>query len=141
MIENKTVKCPFCDPSDRVVRSNNTAYIILSNPRKVPGHFLVIPQKHVEQPWRLTSDELQDIFELIFFIQQKIIGKLGDGCDIRQNYRPFMKQSKLKVDHVHFHVIPRSYQDYLYSTVEKYETDLFVELDSHEAAEVACLLE
>ncbi len=134
--------CPFCDvkQKERVLKDNEHASVLLSNPRKVPGHFLVIPKRHVEKPWELTKDELNDIFELIFFIEQKIIGKLGDGCDVRQNYRPFMKQGSLTVHHVHFHVIPRSFQDYIYSVVEKYETNLFADLDPTEAAAVSKLL-
>jgi diadenosine tetraphosphate (Ap4A) HIT family hydrolase len=132
--------CPFCDPSDRILKSNKHALVLLSNPRKAPGHFLVLPKRHIEKPWELTGEELQDIFKLIFFIEQKIIGKLGDGCDLRQNYRPFMPESKLKVNHIHFHVIPRYFKDYIYQIAEKYETDLFTDLDAAEAAEVAKLL-
>ncbi|MGC1177098.1 MAG: HIT family protein [Candidatus Saccharimonadales bacterium] len=134
-------KCPFCDLNERILKENATARVLLSNPRKAPGHFLVLPKRHVEKPWGLTDRELKDIFGLIFFIEQKIIGKLGDGCDVRQNYRPFMKQSKLKVDHVHFHVLPRYFKDYIYQVAEKYETDLFTDLDASEAQEVVKLLE
>jgi diadenosine tetraphosphate (Ap4A) HIT family hydrolase len=132
--------CPFCHPKDRVLKENDQARVILSNPRKVPGHFLVIPKRHVEKPWDLQSEELQGIFELIFFIEQRIIGKLGDGVDIKQNYRPFMKQGRLKVDHAHFHVYPRSWEDYLFQMSEKYETDLFVDLDDLERKEIEKLL-
>lgn len=133
--------CPFCDPAERVLKENDTAQVLLSNPRKVAGHFLVTPKRHVEKPWELTEAELKDIFELIFFIEQKIIGKLGDGCDIRQNYRPFMQQGKLSVRHIHFHVIPRSLHDYIYSVSEKYDTQLFADLDDLERDEVAKLLQ
>lgn len=132
--------CPFCAAKDRILKENKTAHAILSNPRKVPGHFLVIPKRHIEEPWGLTKEELADIFDLIFFIEKKIIGKLGDGCDIRQNYRPFLKQSRLKIDHVHFHVYPRYFEDYLYKVSEQFEADLFTDLDETEAKEVAKLL-
>lgn len=133
--------CPFCNPDERVLKENAHAQVILSNPRKVPGHFLVVPKRHLEKPWELKPEELQDIFELIFFIEQKIIGKLGDGCDVRQNYRPFLKQNQLKVDHLHFHVIPRTLNDYIYSVSEKYDTELFAELDDIERDAVAKTLE
>lgn len=133
--------CPFCNPTQRVLKENDSAQVILSNPRKVPGHFLVIPKRHVEKPWELKQDEVADIFSLIFEVEQKIVGKLGDGCDIRQNYRPFLKQSNLKVDHVHFHIIPRSNEDYIYSISEKFEKDLFATLDEKEAVEVAKLID
>lgn len=137
----QTPHCPFCDPADRVLKENEHAVVILSTPRKVPGHFLVVPKRHVEKPWELTPEELQALFALIFFVEQRIIGKLGDGVDIRQNYRPFMQQSTLKVNHVHFHVYPRSNEDYLYRVSERFETDLFADLDPVEAEEVSRLLE
>ena len=71
--------CPFCNLHERVLKTNDTANVILSNPHKVPGHFLVTPKRHIEKPWELTSQELQDIFELIFFIEQRIVGELGEG--------------------------------------------------------------
>lgn len=134
-------ECPFCKTGERALKSNEHAQVILSNPRKVPGHFLVVPNRHVEKPWELTAEELRDIFDLIFFVEQKILGKLGEGCDVRQNYRPFMQQGKLSVKHVHFHVIPRSVDDYIYQISEKYDTELFADLDTVEAKEVAKLLD
>jgi diadenosine tetraphosphate (Ap4A) HIT family hydrolase len=35
------------------------------------------------------------------------------------------RMSRLKVDHVHYHLIPRSLHDELYLKVEKFETDIF----------------
>lgn len=137
---SETATCPFCDPKDRVLKANEHAQVILSNPRKVPGHILVLPKRHIEKPWELTPEELQDIFELIFFVEQRIVGRLGDGVDIRQNYRPFKKQTRLKVNHVLFHIVPRSAEDYIYTVSEKFETDLFADLDDLERAEVEKLL-
>ncbi len=133
--------CPFCNPSQRVLKENELARVILSDPHKVPGHFLVTPKRHVEKPWELSSEELQSIFELIYFIEQKTLGKLGDGFDIRQNYRPFIAQSGLKVDHIHFHVLPRSEGDFIYQVAERHETDLFADLDDMERDAVADMLE
>jgi diadenosine tetraphosphate (Ap4A) HIT family hydrolase len=137
---DKFGNCPFCEPGTDLIKENAHAQVMLSNPRKVPGHFLVMPKRHIEKPWELTNEELQDVFELIFFIEQRIIGKLGDGCDIRQNYRPFLKQNDIKVDHLHFHVIPRALEDYIYSVSEKFEADLFAQLDDVERNEVSKLL-
>lgn len=138
MLDSKS--CPFCNVDERVLKSNTHANLILSNPRKVPGHFLVTPKRHIEKPWELEGNELADIFELIFFVEQKILGELGEGVDIRQNYRPFLVQDRVKVDHVHFHVYPRSENDYLHQISEQFEADLFVDLDDKEAAAVTKLL-
>lgn len=132
--------CPFCNPQERVVKSNATAQLMLSDPRKVPGHTLVMPKRHVEKPWDLTPAELQDVFELINFVEQRVIGALGTGCDVRQAYRPFLHQDALKVNHLTFHVIPRAMDDYLYSVSEQYEQGLFAELDDLERDEVMKLL-
>ena len=134
--------CAFCNfkPSE-VLKSNDHALVVLSNPRKVPGHILVLPKRHIEEPWQLTSDELTDIFKLIFFVEQRVLGKLGDGVDIRQNYRPFKKQDELKKNHVLFHVVPRSRDDYIYTASERFERDLFAELDTLERKEVEKLLQ
>lgn len=137
---SETISCPFCNPMERVISSNASAQMMLSDPRKVPGHTLVMPKRHVEKPWELTEQELQEIFALIGLAEQRIIGKLGTGCDIRQAYRPFLKQDALKVNHLTFHVIPRAKDDYLYSVSEKYEEDLFAELDDLERDEVTKLL-
>jgi diadenosine tetraphosphate (Ap4A) HIT family hydrolase len=134
------VNCPFCDSSERVLKENDNARVLLSNPHKVPGHFLVIPKKHVEKPWDLSHEELTDIFDLVFLVEQKILGKLGEGVDIRQNYRPFLNQDGLKVNHVAFHVIPRSPDDYIYTVSEKFEENLYADLDAAEAKAVADLL-
>jgi len=134
------INCPFCNLGKEVLKQNEFASCFLSNPRKVPGHFLVIPKRHIEQPWQLTDNELLSIFQLIFFIEKKLVNKLGEGVDIRQNYRPFLQRSRLKQDHVHFHVYPRYNQDYLYQIAEKYETDLFTDLDLKEREEFNDLL-
>jgi len=132
--------CPFCNGKERIVKENEHAYALLSNPRKVPGHTLVVPKRHVDKPWELTEMELRDVFDLISYIEQKLIGQFGDGCDIRQNYRPFLQQSELKVDHIHFHVIPRTLKDYIYQVSEKYDTELFAELDPVEAKAVTAAI-
>ena len=132
--------CPFCNAPNRVVRDNALAQVVLSNPHKVPGHLLVMPKRHIEQPWDLTNDELAAIFELIFFVEQRLVPTLGDGVDIRQNYRPFKEATDLKANHVLFHVLPRSDNDYLYQVSEQYEKDLFADLDDLERQEVERLL-
>lgn len=133
--------CPFCDNDERILKSNEHAVLILSNPRKVPGHALVIPKRHVEKPWEITAEERLAIFALIDEAEQKLItAGLGDGCDVRQNYRPFQPQGRVKVNHVHYHIIPRALDDYIYQISEKYDTELFADLDPKEASEVDKLL-
>ena len=134
------INCPFCHPLERVLKQNDLAQVVLSDPHKVPGHLLVMPKRHVVQPWELTHEELSSIFDLIFEIEQKLIGKLGDGFDVRQSYRPFRPQDGLKLDHLLFHVLPRSDDDYIFKVAEQYESELYAELDDMERDAVIELL-
>lgn len=136
----KIEDCPFCTLHQRVLKENEHAAVLLSNPRKVPGHFLVIPKRHVEKPWKLTSEELQGVFELVFFVQQKVAEKLSEGCDVRQHYRPFLPPSKFKVDHVHYHVVPRNFEDKIYEKCEQFEKQLFEDLGEEEFDEMSKIL-
>ena len=133
--------CRFCTQTDKALRQNDTAMIFLSNPHKVPGHVLVMPKRHIEAPKDLSPQELQDIFELIYLVQERFMGKLGDGFDIRQSYWPFRQPDKIKAKHLLFHVVPRSEGDYLFTLAEgKDPTDLYAELDEVEGDAVARLL-
>lgn len=132
--------CPFCNIKDRVLKQNAHANLLLSNPRKVEGHFLVTPKRHIEVPWDLKPEELQSVFELIFFTQKLLAEHYGGGSDVKQHCRPFMKQDRFKVDHVHFHILPRTWQDELYKVVEKYETALFIDLPLEEQERMSKLV-
>lgn len=133
--------CRFCTQADKALRENATAMVLLSDPHKVPGHVLVMPKRHIEEPWDLSAEELQDIFDLIFYVEQRFLGKLGDGIDIRQSYWPFKQPDKLKANHVLFHVIPRSKDDYLFQVSESGKPDdLYADLDETEGDAVARLL-
>jgi ATP adenylyltransferase len=136
----ETISCPFCNPFEQVAKQNELAQVILSDPHKVPGHVLVMPKRHVEKLSDLKSEELVAIFELISFIEQRFIGKLGEGFDVRQSYRPYLPQDKLKLNHLTFHILPRSMDDYLHQVSGHYEDGLYAELDDKEREAVAKLL-
>lgn len=133
--------CPFCDQHEKPVRENKLAQVFLSDPHKVPGHVLVMPKRHIEKPWELTPDELQACFDLIFLIEKRFIGKLGDGFDIRQSYWPFREAGALKARHILFHVIPRAEGDYLFKIAEGQDPeDLYADLGEVEGDAIARLL-
>lgn len=132
--------CPFCfelKSGDRVVKKSKNAFVLLSNPRLLKGHCLVVPSRHVEYPGELTDEEIVEVFGLIEETRKKILtSKLGTGVDIRQNFRPFLSQSRLKVNHVHFHVLPREDEDDLYKKSMRYERELFSDLTDEEMEDV-----
>ena len=109
------INCPFCnlDEEARVLAQGKKVFVILSNPRLLPGHTLVIPRRHVEKISDLTPSERKELFDTAIKFQKKIISKIAPGCDMRQNYRPFLAQSDIKVDHVHIHLLPRKPDDVL----------------------------
>lgn len=129
-----TENCPFCTietQADRILWSDQLTVTFLSNPRLMEGHTLVIPRRHVEKPWELTPEELQAIFANLWKAEQKLIASgIADGCDVRQNYRPFIPQGRVKVDHVHFHALPRSLNDNLHQQSMQFE--VFEDLSASE---------
>lgn len=140
-MEASTSTCPFCILRQPVIKENEFAYALLSHPRKVEGHALVIPKRHVEKPWELSDEEVLSIFDLIRMVQKKIIGTLGSGCDVRQHHRPFLQESRYKVNHVHYHVMPRNFEDALFQTGDSNEHSLFVDLLPEEFERVRKILE
>jgi len=138
MLEN----CPFCDDKQlkgRALWEDELTVTFLADPHLMPGHTLVVPKRHIEKPWELTQDELQAVFTNLWKVERQIIkSNLGTGCDVRQNYRPFMKQSRVKVDHIHFHVLPRTLMDELYQASAQFEE--YQDLEDGERQEVEKLL-
>ncbi len=134
--------CPFCDlasdsEKSRVIRKSKLTTTFLSNPRLVKGHTLVIPNRHVEKPDELTSDEILAIFDEIKWVESRLLSSdLADGVDIRQHYRPFLPQGRIKIDHVHFHVLPRTKDDELYKKAMIHEIEMFKSLSVEEQEQI-----
>jgi histidine triad (HIT) family protein len=129
-------KCPFCtiltEKSSRLFKEYKYSFLVFSDPRLVPGHLLVIPKRHVEKLSELSQEEKTELFKLVEKYQEKILTTIASGCDIRLNYRPFMKQGRLKVNHLHFHLQPRENEDLLFQRAQRFETDLFKALPDEE---------
>ncbi len=140
---SKVPECPFCVIDEQktiIVEKKKLVYIALSNPRLVRGHLLVIPQRHAEKLSELTKEELNALWDTVIEYQQKIVSRLSTGCDVRQNYHPFQRQGRLKVDHLHVHLIPREFKDEIYQVMQIHETRLFRDLDEEEKHTVPLLL-
>ena len=135
--------CPFCNinkEKTKIVSSKPYTMVSLSNPRLVPGHLLVIPKRHIEKLFDLTKKEKNEIIDTVIEFQKKILSRVSSGCDIRINYRPFQKQSRLKVDHLHIHLIPREFKDDIYKKIQINETKLFKNLSPIEVKKISSLL-
>lgn len=139
----RELDCPFCqiEPKHNEVLEENPLYmVILSNPRLVFGHTLVVPKRHIEKPWELTSEERSVVFDTVLRYQQRIIERLATGCDVRQNFRPFLLQGRLKVNHVHYHLLPREFEDEYFRIAQYGEKSLWVEPTQTERQQLKTLL-
>ncbi|MDO8538521.1 MAG: HIT family protein [archaeon] len=115
------MKCRFCEivkgNADRALISQSKHCIsFLSNPYLMRGHSLVIPKKHYESLIEMPSPVLHDLIDEIKKLEKRIL-KFSDGVTIVQNFLPFVAEKDTKVDHVHFHLWPRTNFDNYYKKV------------------------
>lgn len=136
-------ECAFCETTgiaERLISTNDLASAFLSSPRLMPGHTLVIPNRHVELPSELSPEETVAIFELIKLIHTKLLGSIALGVDIWQKSRPQVDQDGHKVDHVHFHILPSSPGEELYDEALNWRRSEFNSLAAEERDRILMLL-
>jgi len=130
------MKCVFCEIIEgskprEIIRESSNFLTILSNPSQIKGHCLVIPKRHIEKISELNEEEKREIIDEIILIEEILLRKFS-GCDIKQNYRPFIPNSKFKVSHLHFHIQPRELNDELFQKVQFNEKSIFKDLSQEE---------
>ena len=137
--------CPFCiidEKRHRILWRGARVYVMASNPRLVSNHLLVIPERHVETPPELDQDECHELFDTVLMFQERILKLgIGTGCDVRQHWRPFLPESDRKVNHLHWHLLPRNLNDELYEQAQCLEDVLFRKLSSEEMETQIALLQ
>lgn len=143
-------KCPFCNvdsEKNRIIWEGWGIIAMLSNPRLMPGHTLVIPKKHVGALFELSWMRQIIVFWMVFRLQKKIIKVFSEvwgkpaGCDVAWHTRPFMPQTELSIPgHAHVHLRPRFWEDPYYQEVLKHETAVFQPLDPEEKEKYQALL-
>lgn len=134
------MECVFCkiiegELDRELISKTENTLTILSNPSQIEGHCLVIPKRHVEKISELNNKEKKEIFSELIKIEEILLRKFS-GCDIKQNYRPFIPNSKFKVSHLHFHVQPRELNDNLFEKVQVNEKDVFNDLSKEELKKI-----
>lgn len=134
--------CVFCSPEikKRIVQQGKFSFVILSNPRITQGHLLIIPKRHIHKFSELKIRESEEIFKLLGIYQEKVLNKLSKGTEIRQNYRPYKKDSKTHVNHFHFHVLPRDENDEIAKKVDIHRKTLYKDLSEKEHKKLLNLL-
>ena len=101
--------CPFCSQeilSTHAFYRENGAIALLTHKPAVPGHVLIIPERHVTRFEELKKGEIEAIGEVIKKVDLAV-RKLYQttGYDLLQKNGSEAGQS---VPHVHFHYLPRS---------------------------------
>jgi diadenosine tetraphosphate (Ap4A) HIT family hydrolase len=138
MANIKNTSCSFCniDPErSKVIKKFKYVYVIFSNPRLTPGHLLVIPNRHVKRISELKDEELLELFHVMNLYCDKVL-KFAKGYMIKNNYMPFLDEGERKVNHMHFHILPRNFNDKIYMKMIKPGDKLFEYLTDEEYREM-----
>lgn len=103
-------KCVFCSCDDEeILFSDDLAFVIKDSFPVNPGHLLVIPFRHVDDYFNLTSKERESITLLLIKAREYLINHYApDGYNIGVNIGEAAGQT---IMHVHIHLIPRYYKD------------------------------
>lgn len=98
--------CPFCSLSGRKVLSESEHALAIRDAFPVSeGHTLVIPRRHVVDPFDLPETELTALLALAQRIKKDLAAQLApSGFNIGVNIGRAAGQT---VMHAHVHIIPR----------------------------------
>ena len=98
--------CPFCNPDpSTILAANDHALAFLDGFPVTPGHFLVVPRRHMVSFFEASGEELTGMFDLMAKVREKLLAERSpDGFNIGVNDGPAAGQT---VMHLHIHLIPR----------------------------------
>lgn len=129
-------QCSFCklknNAKNTILYVDDLSVVLMANPRKIAGHLLVIPKRHVERLDELRKPELDTITTMLSILSQKIAHEFSEGYDIAQHYRPFTREDGIKVSHLHFHLLPRYKDDPLHIHLKDYERGVLADVTEKE---------
>jgi len=110
------MECTFCNiKKEERILETRYCYVYPDRFPLSKGHLLVIPKKHYESVTEIPDAVLCDVIKTIKLMEKRLIKKLKvEGMDIRENYRPFIPESTMRKNHIHFHIIPRSFKDLIF---------------------------
>jgi len=104
----KSEGCIFCQErtSSRVVMEVGSVYAIAEPYPVTPGHHLVVPIRHAEDFFSMTSNERRDAETCLLRLRRELMAKdpsitgfnIGINCG---------KSAGQAVPHAHIHLIPR----------------------------------
>ena len=82
----------------------------------------------------LKQSEKKEIFDVMIIYQEKIL-KHAPGTLIKNNFLPFVKENRFKVNHLHIQIIPRGLMDEYYTRVISHQVDLYKRVSDQERYE------
>ena len=104
--------CPFCNHAIENAVFGKTEYsrAIYNISPLLPGHSLIVPERHVSTPYELTSAEFED---LMFFMRDvsKLLRQAYDADGINWTLQEGEPAGQT-ISHLHFHLIPRNPADF-----------------------------
>ncbi|USN97048.1 MAG: HIT domain-containing protein [Candidatus Nomurabacteria bacterium] len=109
----KKPDCAFCQPDDSmknlIVNRGDGFISFFSKPRFRRNHLLVVPDEH----YTVASKMGAALLGRIVYEAESLadVVDFGYGSVVTQKSQPLQKENGIKMDHVHFHVWPRTKQD------------------------------
>jgi diadenosine tetraphosphate (Ap4A) HIT family hydrolase len=99
------IKCIFCNLDRAPLAETRLSLAFLDAFPVSQGHTLVIPKRHIETVWDMTSEEQADAFDLIRTVKDILTAKFEPhGFNVGVNCGEAAGQT---VFQAHIHVIPR----------------------------------
>lgn len=97
--------CIFCQHDRPILAQTKLSFAFLDSFPVSTGHALVLPKRHVESIWELTTEEYVDAFDLVRQVKE-ILQKQFEpqGFNVGVNCGEAAGQT---VFHAHIHVVPR----------------------------------
>ena len=101
--------CVFCNNVEQIITENEYWYAIYDKYPVSKGHTLLITKRHISSFFDLTSEEIEQMYDMIYYIKNKLdIEYFPDGYNIGVNCGRAAGQT---MPHCHIHIIPRYNDD------------------------------
>jgi diadenosine tetraphosphate (Ap4A) HIT family hydrolase len=113
-VSKKTKNCPFCfavlnsekDEETHVLYRSKNCFLVMNKYPYTPGHFMVIPNLHVDNIESLNSDIWQEMSSLVQKSVKLLKGDFGvKAVNIGMNLGADAGAGI--AEHVHYHIVPR----------------------------------
>ena len=113
----KEGKCPFCNlKKELIISENKYSYLTPAEAPYTKDHLLVIPKRHLIDLKDLKKKEKSAIFDLVIYGMKALKKKYAA---IELEYKEGdMKIAGKSISHAHFHLLPKSRGNQVFSTNE-----------------------